>query len=69
MCSSDLDGPVFRRVDRHGNPIDGRLSGEAVSLVIKARVAAVGLDPGRQTPDIGRQPPHGAVRRDIPTLG
>ncbi len=48
------DGPVFRRVDRHGNLLRGRLSGEAVSLVIKARVAAVGLDPGRQTPDIGR---------------
>ncbi|MCZ6860971.1 MAG: site-specific integrase, partial [Alphaproteobacteria bacterium] len=39
------DGPVFRRVDRHGNLLDRRLSGEAVSLVIKARVATVGLDP------------------------
>ena len=25
-------GPVFRPVDRHGNLLDGRLSGEAVSL-------------------------------------
>jgi integrase len=39
------DGPVFRPVDRHGNLLDGRLSGEAVSLVIKERVAAVGLEP------------------------
>ena len=39
------DGPVFRRVDRHGRLIDGWLSGAVVSLVIKARVAAVGLDP------------------------
>ena len=39
------DGPVFRRVDRHGNLLDGRLSGEAVSLVIKERVAAIGLAP------------------------
>ncbi len=34
-----------RRVDRHGRLLGGRLSGAAVSLVIKARVAAVGLDP------------------------
>jgi len=39
------DGPVFRPVDRHGNLLDGRLSGEAVSLVIKERVAAIGLEP------------------------
>ena len=39
------EGPVFRRVDRHGKLLGGRLSGAAVSLVIKARVAAVGLDP------------------------
>ncbi len=32
-------------MDRHGNLLDGRLSGEAVSLVIKERVAAVGLPP------------------------
>ena len=37
------DGPAFRRVDRHGNPLDSRLSGDAVSMVVKSRVAAVGL--------------------------
>ncbi len=38
------DGAVFRRVDRHGNLIDQRLSGEAVSLMIKGRVADAELD-------------------------
>lgn len=39
------DGPVFRPVDRHGRVPDARLSGEAVSLVIKELVAAIALDP------------------------
>ncbi len=39
------DGPVFRPVDRHGKVHNAHLWGEAVSLVIKERVAAVGLDP------------------------
>ena len=39
------DGPVFRPVDRHGYVDGARLSGEAVSLVIKSRVMAAGLDP------------------------
>ncbi len=39
------EGPVFRPVDRHGRVRDVRLSGEAVSLVVKGRAAAVGLDP------------------------
>ena len=38
------DGPVFRRVDRHGNVLE-RLCSEAVSFIIKERVAAVGFDP------------------------
>lgn len=38
-------GPVFRRIDRHGRNLKGRLSGEAVSLVVKERVAAIGLEP------------------------
>ena len=37
------EGPVFRPVDRHGEMGGDRLSGEAVSLVIKKRVAAIGL--------------------------
>lgn len=38
-------GPIFRRVDRHGNILDQRLSSEAVSLIVKDRVAAAGFDP------------------------
>lgn len=38
-------GPVFRPVDRHGNIGAGRLSGEAVSIVVRERVAAAGIDP------------------------
>ena len=40
------DGPIFRRVDRHGNILEQRLSAEAVSLIVKNRVAATGFDPG-----------------------
>jgi integrase len=39
------DGPVFRPVDRHGRVSARRLSGEAVSLIIRERMAAAGFDP------------------------
>ncbi len=39
------DGPVFRPVDRHGRVSVGRLSGEAVSLIVRDRMAAAGFDP------------------------
>ncbi len=38
-------GPIFRSVDRHGRVLAGPLSGEAVSLVVKERVGAAGLNP------------------------
>ena len=38
-------GSVFRPVDRHGRVGDGRLSGEAVALVVGERVAAAGIEP------------------------
>ena len=38
-------GPVFRPVDRHGRIASERLSGEAVSLIVKERVAAAKIDP------------------------
>ena len=45
LTASGIDhGPVFRPVDRHGRVAPERLSGEAVSLVVKARVAAAGID-------------------------
>jgi integrase len=39
------NGPIFRPVDRHGRIRRERLSGEAVSLVIRERLAAAGFDP------------------------
>ena len=38
-------GPIFRPVDRHGHLASDRLSGEAVSLIVKERVAAASIDP------------------------
>lgn len=38
-------GPVFRGVNRHDHVADQRLSGEAVCIIIKQRVAAAGFDP------------------------
>jgi len=38
-------GPVFRPVDRHGHVASERLSGQAVSLIVKERVAAASIDP------------------------
>jgi integrase len=38
-------GPIFRQVNRGGGIGESRLSGEAVSLVVKARVAGAGLSP------------------------
>ncbi|MGO9007653.1 MAG: site-specific integrase [Beijerinckiaceae bacterium] len=37
-------GSIFRPINRHGRVAGGRLSGEAVSLVVKERVAAAGID-------------------------
>jgi integrase len=43
--SGIAEGALFRPVDRHGVVSSQRLSGEAVSLVIKERVSAAGFDP------------------------
>jgi integrase len=40
-------GPVFRPLDRAGRVGGARLSGDAVSLIVRARVEAAGLDPSR----------------------
>lgn len=40
-------GPVFRVVNRHGHVLPNRLSGEAVALVVKRRVEALGYDPAQ----------------------
>jgi integrase len=38
-------GPVFRPVDRHRQVSASRLSGEAVSLILRDRIAGAGFDP------------------------
>jgi integrase len=38
-------GAIFRRINRHGQIAPGRLSGDAVAVIIKDRVTAAGLDP------------------------
>jgi integrase len=40
-------GAIFRPVDRHGRIQGARLSGEAVSLVVRERIAAAGLEAAR----------------------
>ena len=42
-----VEGPIFRRVTKGGVVGPARLTDRAVALVIKKRVAAVGLDPAR----------------------
>lgn len=39
------EGPFFVSIDKHGHLGDGRISGEAVSHVVKTRLAAAGYDP------------------------
>jgi len=38
-------GPVFRRINRHGHLHTDRLSGDAVSEIIRERLAPAGIDP------------------------
>ena len=45
--SGIAEGPLFRPVDRNGRIAPARLSGEAVSVIVKARVEAAGYDPAR----------------------
>ncbi|MBV9226038.1 MAG: site-specific integrase [Acidobacteriaceae bacterium] len=46
-ASGIVSGPVFRQVNRHGQILPGRLSGEAVALVVKQYVEQLGFDPHR----------------------
>lgn len=39
-----VEGPLFRPVNRHGHVLDRRLSGEAVSTIVKGRGVAAGLN-------------------------
>lgn len=40
-----IEGPLWRRVDRHDNVLPGRLSDRAVALIVKRAAARGGLDP------------------------
>jgi integrase len=44
-ASGITESAMFRPVDRHARVHNARLSGEAVSIVVRERVAAAGLDP------------------------
>jgi integrase len=46
-ASGIAEGPVFRPVNRHGQLQPGRLSANAVALVVKRHAAAAGLDPAK----------------------
>lgn len=43
-ASGITDGPVFRPVDRHGRVRPGRLSGNAVALIVKRTLSNAGVD-------------------------
>ena len=43
--SRHVSGPVFRSISRHGEVKSNRLSGEAVAIVLRERLAAAGYDP------------------------
>jgi integrase len=44
-CADFEIGPIFRVVNRHGRIGDQRLSGEAVSIIVKERAKAAGFSP------------------------
>jgi integrase len=46
LSHADIEhGPLFRSVNRHGHVAADRLTGEAVSAIVKKRLAAAGYDP------------------------
>ena len=44
-ASGIVENAIFRPVNRHGRVHPTRLSGEAVSILVRQRIAAAGLDP------------------------
>lgn len=46
LTAAGIDGgPIFRPINRHGHVAPDRLSGEAVSNIVKQRIAVAGFDP------------------------
>ncbi len=43
-ASGITESAIFRPVDRHGRVQNARLSGEAISILVRERIAAAGLD-------------------------
>lgn len=46
-ASAITEGPIFRKIDRHGHVGARPLSGQAVADVVKARAKAAGRDPSK----------------------
>ncbi len=44
-ASGIAENAIFRPVDRYGRVRNARLSGEAISIIVRERIAAAGLDP------------------------
>jgi site-specific recombinase XerD len=44
-ASGITEGPIFRKIDRHGNLGTGRLSDRSVARIVKRIVAATGINP------------------------
>lgn len=44
LVGNITEGPIFRAVNRHSKVEDKALSAQAVAIIVKARVAAIGLD-------------------------
>ena len=58
-------GPIFRRVRRHDQLTDDRLTDKSVALIVKKHSKAAGLDPrpaGRPQPALGRNDRSGPRR-------
>jgi integrase len=48
LKTSRIDsGPLFRPINRHGGIEESALSSHAVAIIIKERIAAIGLDPAK----------------------
>ncbi|GAA0602715.1 tyrosine-type recombinase/integrase [Caenispirillum bisanense] len=55
MASSTGEGPLFRRLDRHGNIYEDGISGEAVALAVKRAVRLAGQREGWTKAEIARR--------------
>ena len=67
VSKAHTEGPLFRPVDRHGRVGRDQLSGNAVSAIIRARLAATGIDPsGFSAHSLGQGWPPAPPRQGFP---